>query len=124
MTSHSPISTHNQSKYHQFHVRCLSTKKTLTGKNYQSVGEIKQDAFNLYDNVSFNENNTILTYLDDNHKHLLLTAVPDLPKKGHYQDLFLRFVCISSCHQRRLDLNSLDSDSSCLRNVLTFVWYS
>jgi hypothetical protein len=58
------------------------------------VDDIKQDAYQLYKDGSFNDDNAILTYFDDNNVEVLLTSVPDLPKKGHSKDLFIRFVCL------------------------------
>jgi hypothetical protein len=89
-----PRKTSNQMDYHYFNVYCLSEKKTLKGKKYNSVDVIKKDADQLYKDGSFNDDNAILTYLNESKVEVLLTSVPDLPKKGHSKDLFIRFVCI------------------------------
>ncbi len=86
--------TSNQASHHIFDVHYLSTKKTLKDKKYNSVEDIKVDSFALYKEETFNDDNAILTYLDDNDVEVLLTSVPELPKKGHSKDLFIRFVCI------------------------------
>ena len=124
MSTGSLKSTENQVQYHQFRVRCLSNKEILTGKKYHLVREMKQDASNLYEKVDFNDNNTILTYLNNNHKHVLLTTVPDLMKKGQYQDLFIEFVSTFFRHLHRFDVDVWNLDSSGLRHVFEFLWYS
>jgi hypothetical protein len=86
----------NQAAYHYFHVRCRSKKKTLKHKKYTSMDDLKKDAFALYEDGAFNNDNAILTYLDNNKVEVLLTSVPDLPEKRHSKDLFIRFVCIFS----------------------------
>ncbi len=80
--------------YHYFNVYCLSKKEILKGKKYNSVDDIKKDAYQLYKDGSFNDDNAILTYFDDKNVEVLLTSVPDLPKKGDSKDLFIRFVCL------------------------------
>jgi hypothetical protein len=89
-----PKITSNQADHHIFHVHCLSTKKTLNDKKYTSLEDIKKDAFILYKEINFNDNNAILTYMNDNNVEVLLDSVPDLPVKGDSKDLFIRFVCI------------------------------
>jgi hypothetical protein len=91
-----PKATSNQATSHLFHVHCLSKKQTLKDKRYTLVDDIKKDAFALSEDGAFNNDNAILTYLDNNKVEVLLTAVPDLPEKGHYKDLFIRFVRIFS----------------------------
>jgi hypothetical protein len=83
-----------QGDSHYFNIRCLSKKKTLKGIKYTSLDDIKKDAYQLYKDGGFNEGNAILTHLNDSKVEILLTSVPDLPKKGHSKDLFIRFVCI------------------------------
>jgi hypothetical protein len=90
-----PSSTSSkQGDSHYFHIRCLSKKKTLKGIKYTSLDDIKNDAYQLYKDGGFNDDNAILTYLNESKVEVLLTSVPDLPKKGHPKDLFIRFVCI------------------------------
>lgn len=84
----------NQTGYHYFHVHCLSEEKTLKGKKYASVDDIKKDAFALYPDMGFNDDNAILTHVDNNQVEDLLITVPDLSEKNHSKDLFIRFVCI------------------------------
>ncbi len=83
-----------QADSHYFNVRCLSKKKTLKGIKYTLLDDIKKDAYQLYKDGGFNDSNAILTYLNNSKVEVLLTSVPDLPKKGHSKDLFIRFVCI------------------------------
>jgi len=90
-----PSSTSSkQGDSHYFHIRCLSKKKTLKGIKYTSLDDIKNDAYQLYKDGGFNDDNAILTYLNESKVEVLLTSVPDLPEKGHSKDLFIRFVCI------------------------------
>jgi hypothetical protein len=84
----------NEVGCHYFHVRCLSNKEILKGKKYESVDDIKKDAFALYPDGTFNDDNAILTYLDTGKVEVLLTSVPNLPQKRHSKHLFIRFVCI------------------------------
>ncbi len=84
--------TSNQMDYHCFNVYCLSKNETLTGKIYNSVDDIKKDTFAIYKDGGFNDDNAILTYFDDKNVEVLLTSVPDLPKKDDSKDLFIRFV--------------------------------
>jgi hypothetical protein len=84
----------DQAGYHYFHVHCLSEEKTLKDKKYASVDDIKKDAFALYPDWKFNDDNAILTHLDKNQDEVLLITVPNLSEKNHSKDLFIRFVCI------------------------------
>jgi hypothetical protein len=83
-----------QADTHYFHVRCLSKQKTLKGTKYTSLDDLKKDAYQLYKEGGFNDGNAILTYLNDSKIEVLLSSIPDLPKKGDSEDLFIRFVCI------------------------------
>jgi len=87
--------------YLQFRVRCLSTEKPLEKKQYQSVNDIKQDAFLLYKEAKFNDHNAILTYLDDNNKEVLLTTGPDPLRNNQDRVLFIKFVCVSFYNHNR-----------------------
>lgn len=84
----------SQTTYHRFRVYCLSKKKILKDNKYTSVDNIKKDAFALYEEGEFNDNNAILTHLNDNKVEVLLTSVPDLLKKNSGKKLFIRFVYI------------------------------
>ena len=75
---------------HCFRVRCLSETKILNGKIYESVDDIKKDAYQLYKEGHFNDDNAILTHLNAQNEEVLLYSVPDLTTK----DLFIRFVSI------------------------------
>ena len=89
----SPKNTLNhQTDYYRFYVHCLSTKQILNEKKSCTVNEIREDAFALFKQGNFNDRNAILTYLDDDEKQVLLTAVPDLLAENQYRDLFIKFV--------------------------------
>ena len=79
---------------YRFYVHCLSTKKTLKKKKYQSVEEIKQEAFALYEQAKFNDHNAIIIYRDDENQEVVLISVPKPLSKRQYRDLFIKFVCI------------------------------
>jgi hypothetical protein len=97
------IQSHNS--YHRFRFRCLSTEKMLEKQQYRSVNDIKQDAFLLYEEAKFNDHNAILTYLDDNNKEVLLTAVPDPLRNNQDRVLFIKFVRVSFYNHNRLKIN-------------------
>jgi hypothetical protein len=79
---------------YRFHVHCLSTKKSLKKKMYQSIEEIRQEAFALYEQAEFNDHNAIIVYRDEKNQDVLLTTVPKPLPKRQYRDLFIKFVCI------------------------------
>jgi hypothetical protein len=95
---HSNILKSNKSTkladYHKFYVHCRSKKKPLEGKKYISVDQIKIDAFALFEDGKFNDDNAILTHLNEKKVEVLLDSVPCLLKKRHSKHLFIRFVCV------------------------------
>ncbi|CAF1591528.1 unnamed protein product, partial [Rotaria magnacalcarata] len=79
----------NESKFSVF---CLSEKKTLNKKKYDSIDRLKADAFALYKDEQFDDDNAILTYFDENNSETLLTSVPKPQKNGQHKYIFIRFV--------------------------------
>ena len=110
-----------QADTHYFHVHCLSKQKTLKGIKYTSLDDLRKDAYQLYKDGVFNDGNAILTYLNNSKVEVLLTSIPDLPKKGDAEDLFIRFVCILFLNEC-MKFFSFSPGSSCLCNVFKSIW--
>ena len=72
---------------------------------------------------TFIDDNSILTCMDSNNVEVPLTSVPDLLKKGHSQDLFIRCVCILFKNYCIKHSYNFILDSSCLPYVFESFWY-
>lgn len=75
-------------KSHVFNVYCGSEKRTLQGKHYESLNDLRNDAFALYGQAGFRDGNAILTYVNETKTEVLLNSIPDASQRN----LFIRFV--------------------------------
>jgi hypothetical protein len=114
--------TSAQANNHVLHIHCLSETRTLQDNRYTSVKDIKMHAFALYENGMFNDDNAILTYLDNNKTEVLLTSVPDLSEKRQSTHLFIRFVCIFFLDECITNIDNFLLGSSYLRHVFESIW--
>lgn len=83
-----------QKKSGSFDVHCRSEVKTLKCEEYESVDDIKKKCFNLYEDGKFNDENAIVTYLNEKKTEDILTSTSALYGNNSRKDLFIRFVCI------------------------------
>lgn len=75
----------------KYSIRNGSEKKLLVGKEYDSLNEFKRDAFNLYQESKFDEDNAILTYRNKEKVENLLTDVPS-KVRDHCSVYYIRFI--------------------------------
>jgi len=107
------MATANEVKSHRFSVYCHSVKNSLEGKKYNSVNDIKKDAFVLYKDAGFSDDNAIVTYLDDRKVEVPLTFMLNkFPR-----DLFIRYVRIAFFKKWFKNIDHFCLASSYLRYV-------
>ena len=86
----------NRIKTSALKIFCRSEKRTLQSGSYDTVNDLRKDAFALYAEGHFDDENAILTCLDETKIEVLLDFIPDSSKKNSPKDFFIRFVCIFS----------------------------
>lgn len=79
---------------HRFIVHYRSAKKSLPEKRYESIDEIKQEIFRVFDKENVSDRNAIIVYHDQYNREILLTNVPDSLPKKQTQILFIKCVRI------------------------------
>ena len=88
---------HGPNQSDRFHVHFLAVEKLLENKHYESLGELRRDAFHLYEKAELHDNNAILSYVNSNQEEVLLTTLPDpFNNSDEYRRLFIHHV--SSTH--------------------------
>lgn len=84
------MATSKPPKPHVFKIYCGSEKKTLQGKYYDSLNDLRNDAFALYPQAGFRDGNAILTYVNTETKTEDLLS--DLSQPNSLTKLFIRYV--------------------------------
>lgn len=95
-------------------VYCRSEKRNLSSESYDTVHDLRKNAFALYQEGNFDDENAILTCLDESKTEVLLDFIPDSSTKTSPKELFIRFVCTYSFHQYPENNRYLDQLRLCL----------